>query len=121
MSTLDTDRFRDALQEERARVVAALEYLDKENPGSIEEEGGEETGSDNHLGDSATITLDREIDDTLEENSQEVLRAIDGALKRIEDGTYGKCRVCGKDISEERLEAMPWVDLCIDDARKEQA
>ncbi|MDX6514141.1 MAG: hypothetical protein QOE36_3645 [Gaiellaceae bacterium] len=121
MSTLDTERFRETLLEERARVVAALEYLDKENPGSIEEEGGEETGSDNHLGDSAAITLDREIDDTLEENSQEVLRAIDAALKRIEDGTYGKCRVCGKDISPERLEAMPWADLCIDDARREEA
>ena len=39
MTTLDIERFREALLEERARVVAALEYLDKENPGSIEEEG----------------------------------------------------------------------------------
>jgi RNA polymerase-binding transcription factor DksA len=118
MSTIDTDRFRDLLLDERKRVVGALEHLDKENPGSLEDESGDATGSDNHLGDTAAITLDREIDYSLEENSQEVLRAIDAALGRIEQGTYGKCRVCGKEISPERLEAMPWVDLCIDDARR---
>ena len=37
-----------------------------------------------------------------------MLDAIDAALKRIEDGTYGICTNCGKPIPEERLEAVPW-------------
>jgi RNA polymerase-binding protein DksA len=70
------------------------------------------------MGDLASATLDREVDYTLTENSEQVLAEIDSALERIEDGTYGKCGVCGKEIGVERLEAYPWASLCIDDARK---
>ena len=41
----------------------------------------------------------------------------DQLTKRIEDGTYGICTNCGRPISEERLEALPWAELCIDCAR----
>jgi len=44
---------------------------------------------------------------------------IDEALARIADGTYGICATCGREIGEERLEALPWATLCIDDARKQ--
>ncbi len=118
MSVTDTERFKQALLEERKRLVDAIEYLHSENPGTMEEESGEEAGVDNHPGDLATITLDREIDYTLEEADERVLKSIDAALARIEDGTYGICPVCGRPISEERLEARPWAELCIDDARK---
>jgi RNA polymerase-binding protein DksA len=117
---VDTDRFRQALEEERERVTKAIDYLHAENPGNIEDETGEVTGTvDNHLGDTASVTYDRELDYTLEENSESVLREIDAALHRIDDGTYGTCEVCGKQIEEERLEAIPWTRLCIDDARKQ--
>ena len=43
----------------------------------------------------------------------------EAALGRIDDGTYGKCAVCGRQIPDERLEAVPWATLCIDDARKQ--
>jgi RNA polymerase-binding transcription factor DksA len=72
---------------------------------------------DNHLADLATETIDREIDYTLEENSGNVLREIEGALKRIDDGTYGFCTACGKPIEPERLEYLPWATACADDAR----
>jgi DnaK suppressor protein len=120
MTSIDTDRFRRALTEERERVAAALENIRDENPGSILDETGEETASDNHLGDTATATYDREMGYTLEESEEHLLGEIDAALKRIEDGTYGACRICGKPIGEERLEAVPWATLCIDDARKEE-
>jgi RNA polymerase-binding protein DksA len=116
MSTIDTDRFRDALTSERERVTAALENLKNENPGSIEDETGDET-SDQHPGDTATALHDRELDYTLTDNEEGLLAKIDAALARIEDGTYGVCTNCGKPISEERLEARPWADLCIDCAR----
>jgi RNA polymerase-binding protein DksA len=116
MSTIDTDRFRDALLAERARAEAALENLKAENPGTIEDETGDET-HDQHLGDTATATHDREVDYTLTENEEQLLANIDAALARIDDGTYGVCTNCGKPIAEERLEARPWADLCIDCAR----
>ena len=120
MSAIETDRFRERLLEERKRVEAAIQYLREEHPGSLEEEIEESVGSDNHLGDTATATLDREIDYTLEENSEQVLAEIDDALQRIEDGTFGTCRTCGQPIALERLEAMPWATQCIDCKRKDE-
>jgi DnaK suppressor protein len=109
---VDVDRFREVLREERQRVVDAIDYLHKENPGSIEEETEDETST--NIAEAATATLDREIDYTLEENSEHVLAEIEGALKRIEEGTYGVCVNCGKPIAEERLTAIPWATYCID-------
>ena len=115
---VDVERFRKLLEEERRRVVDAIEYLHKENPGSIEDETEDQT--QDNLADTATATLDREIDYTLEENSEHVLEAIEAALKRIEDGTYGTCVNCGKPIAEERLAAIPWATHCIDCKRLEE-
>jgi len=115
---VDVERFRKLLEEERRRVVDAIEYLHKENPGSIEDETEDQT--QDNLADTATATLDREIDYTLEENSEHVLEAIEAALKPIEDGTYGTCVNCGKPITEERLAAIPWATHCIDCKRLEE-
>jgi DnaK suppressor protein len=46
-----------------------------------------------------------------------VLAEIDAALRRIDDGTFGACAVCGAPIGEERLEAVPYARLCIEDKR----
>jgi RNA polymerase-binding protein DksA len=119
--SIDTDRFRTLLEEERGRVKHAIDHLHDEHPGSIEDETDElATASDNHMGDLATATLNREIDYSLGANSEQHLAEIDAALKRIDDGTYGTCTKCGKQIGAERLEAMPWAALCIDDARAQE-
>ena len=119
MSAVDTTRFEQILREERQRVLDAISYLHEETPGSLADETEEIIGnSDNHLGDTATATLDREIDYSLEENSEQVLRSIDGALRRIEEGTFGICQTCRQPISEERLEAIPYATQCIDCRRK---
>lgn len=120
MSTVDVARFRTRLLDERQRVLDAIENIHAENPGSLSDETEETTFQDNHLGDVATATFDREMASTLEENSSHVLEEIDAALVRIEDGTYGLCTECGKPIGEERLEALPWATLCIDDKRKQE-
>jgi DnaK suppressor protein len=117
-STIDTSRYRQALEEERRRIVDALENLHEDDDKLLAEQAGEETAFDNHMGDVATVTFDRELDYTLEENSEQLLAAIDAALKRIEDGTYGTCARCGKPIPEERLEAKPYATLCIEHQRE---
>ena len=117
--SIDTERFRQALLEERQRVVDAISYLHEENPGSLEDETEETVGlSDNHLAETASATVDREIDYTLEENSEHVLAEIDEALARIKAGTFGICRTCGRPIAEERLLALPYTTQCIDCKRK---
>jgi DnaK suppressor protein len=120
VSAIDTNRFRDLLLEERKRVASAIQNLHDDHPGSMSEETGEDAVYDNHLADTATDTYDRELDYSLEENSEHVLADIDAALGRIEDGTYGTCSNCGKQIPEERLEARPWATLCIDCQRERE-
>lgn len=119
--SVDVERFRSTLLDERKRVEQAIEYLHQENPGTLEDETEEIFGTnDNHLGDAASGTLDREIDYTLETNSEQVLAAIEAALERIDEGTFGTCSNCGRQIAEERLEARPWATLCIDCKRREE-
>jgi len=118
--SVDTERFRTLLLEERVRVEDAIHNLHAETPANLADASGElnASGVDNHPADTATATLGRELDLSLEENSVEVLAAIEAALRRLDDGTYGICPKCGREIPEERLEARPWSQLCIDDQRK---
>jgi DnaK suppressor protein len=119
--SVDTARFRDELEERRARLQRTIANHDI-GGSSLTEEIGEllSSSSDNHLADTASETYDRELDEGLEEDARDQLRQVDEALARIESGEYGTCAVCGKVIPVERLEAVPWTTLCIDDARKQQ-
>jgi RNA polymerase-binding protein DksA len=114
---IDTGQFRDALLDERRRVEHALATLRDEHPGSLDDEV-EEVANDNHLAETATATLGREIDYTLGDNAEQVISSIDAALARIEKGTFGDCTSCGTEIPQARLEAYPWASLCIDCKRK---
>ena len=116
MSTIDTNRMQEALEAERARVMAAIENLRTENPGSVEDETGDET-YDQHPADAATAMHDRELDYGIAATEAQLLEEIDAALKRIADGTYGICSNCGRPIAQDRLEALPWAQLCIDCAK----
>jgi DnaK suppressor protein len=117
---IDITRFRSDLEERRARVVAVIEH--RNHADSLEDESGElvSSSADNHLADTASDTYDREFDEGLEEDAERLLGEIDRALGRIENGSYGLCEVCGKPIPEERLEAIPYTTLCIEDARKRE-
>jgi DnaK suppressor protein len=114
--TLDLEAARIQLEQERERLLSAIDAVN--HPGSLEEETGDlSIGRDDHIADSATETFMRELDEGLEENAEHLLDEVETALRRIADGTYGTCRVCGRPIPEERLEAVPWATLCIDDKR----
>jgi DnaK suppressor protein len=122
MSEIDTATYRTRLEEERARLTNAVDFLERENAGSIADELGEiSTGNENHIGETATATYDRELDEGLEEGAQQTLRDIDDALRKIEEGSYGVCEVCGEPIGAARLSAIPWAKLCIEDQRKANA
>jgi DnaK suppressor protein len=122
MSTVETEQFRELLLDKRRGVLEAIEFLHKENRGTLVEETGElvSGSADQHMADTATETVDREIDYTLEEHDERLLESIDAALARIDAGTYGTCVNCGRAIAPERLEAMPWATLCIDCKREEE-
>jgi RNA polymerase-binding protein DksA len=107
------------LEDERVRVQGVIDNLHRAHPGSMGDEV-DESPLDNHLAETASVTIDREIDYSIEESETRVLAAIDSALGRIADGTYGRCERCGREIEQERLEAIPYATLCIEDKRRDE-
>lgn len=118
MTTVDAKEFRSLLVAERERVAAAIASLHDHGPRA--DEGAAESagrGIDIHPADMASITIERELGEGIEEGAQQTLAQIDRAIARLDDGSYGSCERCGKPIAEERLRARPWATLCIDDQR----
>ncbi|TCZ72307.1 molecular chaperone DnaK [Paenibacillus albiflavus] len=79
---------------------------------SLRDNIGELSAYDNHPGDIATETYEREKDIALNENAEMHMEEIDKALSAINQGTYGICLTCKKPISFERLQAIPTTLYC---------
>ncbi len=75
---------------------------------------GELSNYDNHPADLGSEVFELEHNMALEVGEEFHIKEIEDALQRIEDGSYGACRFCGKSIREERLEIVPAAKLCID-------
>ncbi|QEK11985.1 molecular chaperone DnaK [Crassaminicella thermophila] len=107
--------FKEKLFQEKKNVQKALERMDENEPNaSLQEYFDELSVYDNHPADIATETFQMEMNFNLKKNESLYLKEINNALQRIEEGTYGKCSVCGKNIPEERLEIMPTAAKCIE-------
>jgi DnaK suppressor protein len=117
--SVDLDSVRQRLTSERERVLAEVQVLQDDLSHSIED-SFDEDGNDSHLADSATETVDREIEQSLEDNAEHLLASIDAALGRLDAGTYGKCARCEKPIGDERLAALPYAAKCIECKRLEE-
>jgi len=114
--TVDLEEARTQLESERDRLRGSIDAVN--HPDSLTEETGDlSIGQDDHIADSASDTYMRELDDGLEENVEHLLRKVESALRRLDDGTYGTCAICGRPIEEERLRAVPYAKLCIEDKR----
>jgi DnaK suppressor protein len=120
VSESDTPDYRERLVAERDRLLHAVGHQHQENARSIEDELGElsTSGVDNHMADTASATYERELDTVFEEGAQHTLGEVEAALARLDAGSFGSCEACGEPIASERLSAIPWARLCIDDQRR---
>ena len=73
-----------------------------------------------HLADQGSDCNEQEKSYLIASMEGNVLKALDEALARIEDGSYGKCLLCGNIINSKRLEALPHAELCIDCKSKKE-
>jgi len=114
--TIDLASRRADLVGLRQRVLQAATDL------VADDEGGEfnSPAGDQHLADHATDLVELELDHSLGENAENVVAEIDAAISRIDEGTYGTCARCGAVIPEERLDAIPYAILCLDDKRLQE-
>jgi DnaK suppressor protein len=99
------------LQKKKSELLADLASLEEEAKDSGDAEVRDTTDDATAQQGSAesleTATLESR---TLEE--------VEDALKRVADGTYGKCIVCGRPIEPARLAAIPWTPYCLEDQEK---
>ena len=96
------------LKEKRDEILSSI---NKENAGDVAEIESENVIGD--IVDTANVALEQQIMTKLDEKEMEKLHDMTEALKRIEEGVYGKCVHCGKDIEEKRLMAIPEAKKCI--------
>src|SRR5580704_12305854 len=95
------------LEEMKEKILAEMNQAARS-----EREGLKDEGMDTY--DLASEERDREISFILSDRERVKIGAIDDALQRIGDGSYGICESCGLEIGEERLEALPFTRLCRD-------
>ena len=113
---MDADVARQRLADERARLDGVKSTFDEEGLTNESESDslGELSSYDQHPADMGTETFEREKDLSILEQVDAELVDVEHALRRLDDGTYGTCEVCGKVIPDERLEAMPATRLCLE-------
>ena len=80
---------------------------------SIKDNISELSSYDNHPGDIGTETFEAEKNFSFRNNDKFVIGEVNDALRKINDGTYGLCENCKKEIAEERLDIIPYARLCI--------
>jgi DnaK suppressor protein len=66
-----------------------------------------------HMADLGSDNFEQEFTLSLMENEEDTLVAIEAALERIEEGTYGQCDECGVKIPKTRLNALPYTPHCV--------
>jgi DnaK suppressor protein len=112
----ELEHFRDLLLAKRRELVGDMS--------SMEREALQRGGSSNlsnlplHMADMGTDNYEQEFTLGLMEKDRDLLRQINNALAKIQDGTYGLCEGTGLPISKPRLEAQPWARFSIEHARK---
>ena len=119
MEELELARFKKWLLKEKDRLVDEIAYVESTMEQTQSDWSGE-NDFESHMADLATSTFARESDLSLSINARDMLSRVEGALSRIEDGSFGICSVCGRPIERERLEALPYADLCMEDKIKEE-
>ncbi len=109
MKKSDMEKFKKRLLEMRAQLTDALRET-TEDVKSVDEV----KGYSQHQADEGTDDFGRTNSLSLSSKEQEIVRQIDRALEKIEDGTYGTCDVSGKPIPIKRLEAIPYATMTVD-------
>lgn len=110
--------FRRRLLERRDGFLESLRALEHDVQEYNQPEARMQTDVPTHPADQSDRSFEQSKDLQIAEAERDMIRQIEEALRRIEDGTYGICLVCARAIDRRRLEAEPWAKLCIDDANR---
>jgi len=110
---IDIQEMKKRLQEKQAVLQAQLANQTEAYPTPVDPIEASEGPQD--FEETAVDFLETQQEQSITVTAQALLTEVQDALKRIEDGIYGRCIVCGQPIPEKRLEAIPWAARCIQD------
>ncbi len=106
--------FRDLLMNEKKDLLNTLELMNENEPNDSMRVYFDELSSyDNHPADLGTEMFMMSQNMSLKSSQAHIVDEIDHALERIDNGSYGVCRICKKNIDEDRLEIIPYTSVCI--------
>ena len=112
----DLEHFRDLLLAKRREILGDMSSMERE---ALRSSGGSNLSTlPIHMADMGTDNYEQEFTLGLVEKDRQLLREINSALAKIQDGRYGICEGTGLPISKPRLEAQPWAKYSIEHARK---
>jgi len=103
------------LLEERANLLGSADRLQAEAAQLMEDQDPGDVQFDDESGEGDSLAVERERDLALSAQARDMITAIDAALERMKDGTYGLSLVSGKPIPKERLEAIPWATELVEE------
>ena len=112
--------FKKKLLQEKEVLEKQYRDLEEGNLHNSQSEFSGEMPFEEEYAASGTTTFERERDLSLSENVKDILKRVNEALDRIDNGTFGLCEMCGAPIPEERLKALPYANLCITCKQKEE-
>lgn len=115
LSTRELDGFRELLLQKRRELVGDMYSMERE---ALQRSGENLSNLPIHMADMGTDNYEQEFTLGLMEKDRNLLREINSALMKIQNGTYGICEGTGKPISKARLEVQPWAKYSIEHARK---
>ncbi|HOH97115.1 MAG TPA: TraR/DksA C4-type zinc finger protein [Candidatus Cloacimonadota bacterium] len=115
--TLSAERlkyFEDLIRKELQESVAYVENINKEQSVGARESSGDLSSYAYHQADQGSDTNLMEHTVMMMESERDKIRQLNDAMRRIQDGHYGNCEMCGELISDSRLEIIPYATLCIE-------
>ncbi|MEX0599861.1 MAG: TraR/DksA C4-type zinc finger protein [Rhodothermales bacterium] len=115
----DFERFETILLDRRKEAVEDIERM-RAQLEDAREQAENDTAYSFHMADAGTDAMEREKLYLMIARQQKYVGYLDRALQRIEDRTYGICKVTGKPISKERLEAVPHTEISIEAKLKQK-
>ncbi|MBN2452784.1 MAG: TraR/DksA C4-type zinc finger protein [Candidatus Omnitrophica bacterium] len=122
MPKSELKKYKELLLRERSQVGGDLMHISKNTLNkSARDASGDLSGYSYHMADQASDDYDRDFSLGRATEEQKLLYAIDEAIKRVEDGSYGNCLVCGRQIAKRRLMALPHSELCIECQEKKES
>jgi DnaK suppressor protein len=119
LSDNDIEHFKQMLLEKRREILTNVNEMEDETLKKPRlDASGDLSSMPIHMADIGTDNYDQEFTLGLMDSERKLLKEIDDALQRIEQGTYGLCEGTGEQIQKARLEAQPWARYCVEYARK---